>query len=157
MWSLGHAESQTAASPPSLCVTHYLLSKFFYLKHTRNSPKSACYAMAVNARCSFLEVSEYIQVCRIMLTMIKKPLMKAFKINKESVSMSSQRPFPCREKGPPHGASGCTPLSVVCFSRSETCHLQFRVQLLGFHIFPREQILPGHELSLQCLLDAPLR
>lgn len=101
MWSSGHAESQAAASSPSLCVTHYLLSKFFNLKNTRNSPKSACYAMAVNARCSFLEVSEYIQVCRTMLTMIKKPLIKAFKINKESVSMSSQRPFPCREKGPP--------------------------------------------------------
>lgn len=73
--------------------------------------------MAVNSRCSFLEVSEYIQVCRtIMLTMIKKSLIKAFKINEESVSMSSQRPFPCREKGLPHsGAAAHAPLCYLFF------------------------------------------
>lgn len=72
--------------------------------------------MAVNARCSFLEVPEYIQVCRTMLTMIKTPLIKAFKINKASVSVSSQRPFPCREKGLPHGGrSGSHPSLLFVF------------------------------------------
>lgn len=70
--------------------------------------------MAVNARCSFLEVPEYIQVCRTMLTMIKKSLIKAFKINRESVSVSSQRPFPCRER-PSTRHSGSHPSLLFVF------------------------------------------
>lgn len=41
------------------------------------------------------------------------------------------------------------------FPRSETCHLRFQVWI-RFHSCPQEHILPGQELCLECLLDAPL-
>lgn len=56
---------------------------------------------------------------------------KALKINKEGSSSSHRRPSPCNKTTFPT-ANHCMLLSIVCFSRSETHHLQFRVQLLWF-------------------------